>query len=105
MTNQSQPSFPSMQKFITLLLKNLVDKPDRVKVSEQKNEDKTFFYASVDPEDIGRVIGRKGHTISAIRSIVKLCAIKRKEYYVFEVQEFEDLASPPSPNREEEKKT
>ena len=96
MTDQST-SFPSMSEFITVLLRNLVDKPDKVKVREQKEGNKIAFFATVDPGDMGRVIGRKGHTISAIRSIVKLCGIKRQEYYEFEVEEFDTVETPPEP--------
>ena len=58
-----------MQEFISYLVKNLVEKPDEVKVEVLEGVSRTLVEVSVSKEDIARVIGRKGRTIDAIRTI------------------------------------
>lgn len=58
-----------MQEFIAYLVKNLVENPDEVKVEMIEGERRTLIELSVSKGDIARVIGRKGRTIDAIRTI------------------------------------
>ncbi|WP_421783623.1 RNA-binding protein [Gardnerella sp. KA00771] len=53
------------------LIKNIVDFPDDVSVRSHENARGELLRVRVNPEDIGRVIGRNGHTANAIRIVVQ----------------------------------
>lgn len=66
-----------MKEFIEYLVKNLVDFPESVNVRcyEKEKEKEVLVEVSVAPSDIGKVVGRKGSTIKALRTIaVMVCA-------------------------------
>lgn len=65
-----------MRNLLEFLLLHLVQHPDAIEVEEIEQEDFTEFILHVDPEDMGRVIGRQGKTIQAIRTIAKVRAIQ-----------------------------
>lgn len=61
----------SLKEFLRYLSKSLVKFPDEVEVAEKKLEDGTFeFTLKVNPDDMGRVIGRNGKTARALRLMV-----------------------------------
>ena len=53
------------------LIKNIVDFPDDVSVKSHENPRGELIRVRVNPEDIGRVIGRSGRTANAIRTVVQ----------------------------------
>jgi uncharacterized protein len=59
-----------MKEFIEYLVKNLVDQPNEVQVLCSESERGWLFQVKVSQEDVGKVIGRKGVTIKALRTIV-----------------------------------
>lgn len=64
-----------MKEFIEYLVKNLVDHPDKVDVQCSQGEKGILVQLRVSPEDIGKVVGRKGLTIKALRTIIlSVCA-------------------------------
>lgn len=63
-----------------LILTNIVDHPDDVRIDETQEGHKTIIHIHVHPEDIGKVIGKQGRIIHAIRDIVKLAAAKQNIY-------------------------
>lgn len=63
-----------------LILTNIVDHPDDVKIDETREGHKTIIRIHVHPEDIGKVIGKQGRIIHAIRDIIKLAAAKQNIY-------------------------
>ena len=66
-----------MVDLLKFLISQIVDKPDAVKVAEATDGTGTVILtATVDPEDMGKVIGKGGKIISAIRELVKVKAIK-----------------------------
>jgi len=67
-----------MKNLLTFLLMNLVDHPDDVKVSEEQSEFSTEYIIQVNPEDIGKVIGKQGKIIRSIRNLAKVRAMKEK---------------------------
>lgn len=65
-----------MKDILEVIIKNLVDQPDVVQITE-KNEEKAICYeVKVAKEDMGKVIGKQGKMAKAIRSIVKAIATK-----------------------------
>lgn len=64
-----------MKEFIEYIVRNLVDKPDEVSVTCDPAESGFLVEIRVDPDDVGKVVGRKGVTIKAIRTIAMMaCA-------------------------------
>jgi len=66
-----------MQDVLTFILKNIVTVPDDVKVEETLEQDTTNYIVTVNPTDIGRVIGKEGKVIKAIRTIMRVIAIQK----------------------------
>ena len=58
-----------MDKFLAYMIKAIVDKPDDVNVTTSKQENTVIYELSVDDEDLGKVIGKKGKNINAIRTL------------------------------------
>ena len=59
-----------MQEFIETVVKQLVDKPDEVNVNTVEGEQQILFELTVGDGDFGKVIGKKGRNISALRSLL-----------------------------------
>ena len=66
-----------MRNLLEFLLIHLVDFPDAVSVTEEEISPKTYTYTiTVHPDDMGRVIGKNGAVIDAIRKVAKIRAVK-----------------------------
>lgn len=66
-----------MKDFLQNIVKNLVEHPDQVVVNETEDEARTILTISVADEDMGRVIGKEGKVINAIRMIMRVMAIRQ----------------------------
>ena len=66
-----------MQEFVEYVVRGLVDQPDSVNVTEVDNDGTVVYELRVDPDDVAKVIGRRGVTINAIRSLLQAGAAKR----------------------------
>jgi hypothetical protein len=69
------------------IVKTLVDYPDRVVVEEKKGAFASVLEIKVHKADIGMVIGKKGRTVSALRTILSAVAGKEKRAAVLEIIE------------------
>ena len=58
-----------MKEFIEYIAKHLVDQPDNVVIEEENNDDKLVLKLKVAQPDIGKVIGKKGRTAFALRTL------------------------------------
>jgi len=67
-----------MKDLITYIAKALVDKPEEVVVTEKKGAQVTVFELKVAKEDLGKVIGKRGRTAEAIRTILSGASGKLK---------------------------
>ena len=59
-----------MQAFLEYMVKGLVQKPEAVTITPVEREGTTVYEVRLDPQDVGRIIGRQGMTINAIRSLL-----------------------------------
>ena len=68
-----------MKQLIEYIVSNIVNHPETVVITEEKTEDgeATKYLIKVDPEDVGRVIGKQGKVIKSIRQIVRIAAIQK----------------------------
>jgi hypothetical protein len=76
-----------MKELIELIVKNLVDKPEEVAVMEVAGQSVTVYELRVGQGDLGKVIGRHGHTARAIRTIINAVAAKQKRGVILEILE------------------
>jgi len=72
---------------IEFIVKYLVDFPDKVKIIEKKDDNFIILEIRVDSKDIGKIIGRQGRVIKAIRKIVKASTIKNNRKIGIEIIE------------------
>jgi len=66
-----------MQSFLEYVVKGLVEHPDAVTVTPVEREGTTVFELRLHPQDVGRVIGRQGMTINAVRSLLLAGSAKK----------------------------
>jgi predicted RNA-binding protein YlqC (UPF0109 family) len=66
-----------MQAFLEYVVKGLVDRPDAVTVSPVERNGLTVYELRVHPTDVGKIIGRQGATIHAIRSLLQVGSAKK----------------------------
>ena len=65
-----------MEEFVEYIVKNLVSDTEGVQVNTVEDPEKLKIEIYVSPEDVGKVIGRKGNTINALRTIVRTVATR-----------------------------
>ncbi|MDE2933128.1 MAG: KH domain-containing protein [Dehalococcoidia bacterium] len=65
-----------MSNLIEYIAKSLVDEPDEVRVTEHDDHGRIIIHLDVAEDDIGRVIGRDGRIATAMRSLIKVAAIR-----------------------------
>jgi hypothetical protein len=75
-----------MKHFLDFVVRSLVDNPDDVQISELDDAGQLTYRVGLHPADIGLVIGKGGHTIGSIRSLVN-AANKGGEHVAVEVVE------------------
>lgn len=64
-----------MQDLLTYIVTNLVKKPESVSVTTEEDEGNVNLTLTVNPEDMGIIIGKRGQTIKAIRKLLTVRAI------------------------------
>ena len=70
-----EPSL-AIREFLDYVVVNLITRPEDAGVSHEERDGRHFFRIRLHPDDAGRVIGRNGKTIGAIRSLVLASAEK-----------------------------
>ncbi len=76
-----------MKEAVEKLVKKLVGEPDAVEVSEDANDRATVVRVRVAADDMGRIIGREGRTIKAIRSLLFYTGQKHGKRFVVDLVE------------------
>jgi predicted RNA-binding protein YlqC (UPF0109 family) len=69
------------QQFIEFVVKSLVGKPEAVKVERRIDEKGVLLELTVDPEDLGRVIGKRGATAQSLRTLLRALGTKNDARY------------------------
>ncbi len=59
-----------MKEFVEFIAKQLVDQPEQVVIEEENHEDKMILKLKVAQPDVGKIIGKKGRTAFALRTLV-----------------------------------
>lgn len=74
-----------MKELIEYIAKSLVDDPSQVRVDEIEGTTSVVLELHVAPEDMGRIIGRKGRVADAMRTLVKVVAAKQGKRVTLEI--------------------
>ena len=69
------------QQFVEYIVKTLVNSPDKVEVERKIDEKGVLLTLTVDPEDVGRIIGKHGVTAQAIRVLLRALGTKQDARY------------------------
>ncbi|MBQ6594021.1 KH domain-containing protein [Candidatus Saccharibacteria bacterium] len=69
------------QQFVEYIVKTLVNNPDKVSVDRKIDEKGVLLSLTVDPDDVGRVIGRRGVTAQSIRMLLRALGTKQDARY------------------------
>ena len=77
-----------MKELLEYMLKELVDSPDNVEITEEEEDDKiVIFKVKVAGDDLGKVIGKKGRTVNSIRIIMRAASAKRDKSSIVKIME------------------
>jgi len=78
-----------MKQFVDFVVSNLVGYPNDLEIEEVKDKESnlTQINISLNPKDMGRIIGKNGRTIKAIRNLAKIKAIKNKQRVIITLKE------------------
>jgi predicted RNA-binding protein YlqC (UPF0109 family) len=77
-----------MRDAIEMIVKSLVDDSETVDVREvEQRNGSTLIEVRVAPNDVGKIIGKQGRTIRALRSLAKIAGAKKNRRYMLEIVE------------------
>ena len=69
------------QQFVEFIVKSLVSNPDSVRIERRIDEKGVLLELTVDPEDLGRVIGKRGATAQSLRTLLRALGTKNDARY------------------------
>ncbi len=75
----------NMVELVKFVARSLVDKPDAVDVREVDGPESVVIELRVDPDDMGKVIGKQGRIAKSIRSVVKAATLKNEKPVFVEI--------------------
>ncbi len=90
------------QQFIEYIVKSLVNSPDAVKIERKIDEKGVLLELTVDPEDLGRVIGKRGATAQSLRTLLRALGTKNDARYNLKIVD-NGAPRPPREDRPEKK--
>ncbi len=76
-----------MKELIEYVVKALVDHPDDIRIAEIEGERTVVYELRCHPEDVGKVIGKSGKTVGAIRTLLSTVAARQNRRAMLEVVE------------------
>ncbi|MBP8645816.1 MAG: KH domain-containing protein [Syntrophobacteraceae bacterium] len=74
-----------MKELVEFLVKSLVDHPEEVSLNQQEADDTLLMELKIAPDDLGKIIGKNGNTINAIRTVLQAAASSHKKRARLEV--------------------
>jgi predicted RNA-binding protein YlqC (UPF0109 family) len=79
------------QQFVEFVVKSLVGNPDAVKIDRRIDEKGVLLELTVDPEDLGRVIGKRGATAQSLRTLLRALGTKNEARYNLKIVDVDRL--------------
>lgn len=86
-----------MKQLVETIARALVDKPEAVELKVTPQDGGVLYELKVAPEDIGKVIGRDGRTVNALRTVLQHAALKKGEKARLEIVDDRRNGSAPGP--------
>jgi predicted RNA-binding protein YlqC (UPF0109 family) len=74
-----------LEDLLLFLARSLVDEPEKVEVEGRETDSRVDLTLRVAPDDVGRVIGRGGRIVKAIRTVMKAASVKANKRVNVEV--------------------
>lgn len=74
-----------MEDLLSYLTKGLVDHPDQVSIESFEEDDALVFEVQVADDDTGKVIGRSGRTVNAIRAVMRAAGAKHGQRVLVDI--------------------
>jgi len=74
-----------VKRLVEVIAKSLVDYPDEVHVNEKIDEDSIVYELHVATNDMGKIIGKQGKTVKALRTVVNAAAVKDNKKISIEI--------------------
>jgi hypothetical protein len=75
----------AIKELAEYLVKSLADHPEKVELEEREEDDTVVIELKISPDDIGKIIGKSGNTINAIRTVLQTAASSYKKRARLEV--------------------
>ena len=75
----------NVAELVRFVARSLVDKPDAVDVRQVENTESVVIELRVDPDDMGKVIGKQGRIAKSIRAVVKAATVKNEKPVFVEI--------------------
>ena len=82
------------QQFVEYIVKTIVNNPDKVEVKRSVDERGVLLELAVDPEDVGRVIGRGGITAQSMRTLLRALGTKNDAHYNLKIVNDDEASRP-----------
>ena len=82
---QTTVSNPDMKELVEYIARSLVDDPSQVRVSEVEGSNTVIYELRVAPEDMGRVIGKSGRVANAMRTLLRVVAVRQGKRVTLEI--------------------
>jgi len=77
-----------VKELLEYMVKELVDNPDDVEITEEEEDDRTvIFKLKVAEDDLGKVIGKKGRTANALRILMRAASAKRGKSSIVKIMD------------------
>jgi uncharacterized protein len=76
-----------VQELLAYLARELVDEPDAVRVEAEERDGALVLALHVAPDDVGKVIGRQGRIVRALRTLVRASAVRDGRRVLVEIVE------------------
>ena len=93
------------QEFVEYIVKAIVNNPDDVKVERKVDEMGVLIELSINPEDMGKVIGKEGRTAKSLRTLLRVLGAKNNSRINLKITEPEGESRPAPKKEEKEEKS
>jgi len=78
---------PSLKELLMAMVQSMVDRPEEVRVNEVEGQHSCVLELEVAPQDVAKVIGRRGAHAQALRTIIMAAGGKRRKRCILEIVE------------------
>ena len=85
-----------MEEFLEFVIRQLIEFPEEMVLTRLDTPRKVTFHLRLRQTDVGRVIGKHGHTIAAIRDLLSAAAARHEQRAIIKIVEDQEYTAPPA---------